>query len=212
MTPQTNDMTRIATPPTLILGQIHRGDHSNECTVIPRLLKSLDIADCILLAEGAGPLRTLAREIVGRKAHYVFRMERFHGRIYDDVVDFFSRARSTAFRNASMDHLERMEARGGRRGIHRYWYARDVAWLAGMEEWPAMSGVGLVESDFEGEATIRRYYLSSIEDRPGDFFRAVMGHCPGEHPTHWSISLAFPETKSIETAARNFMILRQVFQ
>lgn len=211
MMPQ-NAMAGMSTLPTLILGQIERESFSNERTAIPSLLQSLDIADCILLAEGAGPLRALGREITARGAQYVFRVERFHGAIHDDVADYFERANGAAFRNLPVDHLERMEAWGGRRGVIRYWYSREVAWLAGGGDWPSLSGIGMVETDFEGEAVQRRYYISSIADRAGDFFRAVMGHCPGEHPTHWSLSLTFPEHRSIESAARNFMMLRQVFR
>jgi predicted transposase YbfD/YdcC len=211
MMPQ-NEMASMSTLPTLILGQIERDSFSNERSAIPRLLQTLDIAGCILLAEGAASPRTLGREIIARGAEYVFRVERFHGAIHDDVRDFFEKSRGAAFWNVPMDHLERMESWGGRRGIIRYWYSREVAWLTAGDDWPSLSGIGLVETDVEGEAVQRRHYISSVADRPGDFFRAVMGHCPGEHPTHWSLSLTFPEHRSIESAARNFMILRQVFR
>jgi predicted transposase YbfD/YdcC len=199
--------------PRLVLGQIRKGDDkSNEETAIPRLLDILEIEDCIVAADGAGPLRALALRTLERGAQYVFRVDRGHNLIFEDIANFFQRSRAADYRNEDVEQREFTESVRGKNEVRRYVYARGVNGISPREGWPGMAGVGMAEFVMDGEIVERRYYVSSIADRPEDFFRAVMGHCEGEHQTHWSMSITFPKGRSLDEAAENFAILRGMFR
>jgi predicted transposase YbfD/YdcC len=198
--------------PRLILGQIRKGDQSNEERAIPRLLDLLDIRGCIVAADGAGPLRALAFQAMERGARYVFRVDRGYHPILGEIQNFFKRCSTGNYRNKDVARREFTERVRGKKALRRYRYAAGRNGVSPRQDWPGMAGVGMAEFMAEGEITERRFYVSSIAAPPEDFFRAVMGHCDGEHNTHWSMSITFPEGRSLETAAENFAILRGMFR
>jgi predicted transposase YbfD/YdcC len=187
----------------LVLGQVQKGNYSNEETAIPRLLEVLNVEDCIVAADGAGPLRVMARQVMERNGRYVFRVDQGYNLICEAIEHFFRRSLESDYSNPDVDQREYTEQDPEKNEVRRYHYARGINGITPQESWPGMTGVGMAQFFRDGRETERRYYVSNISDQPEDFFCAVAGHCEGEHNTHWCMSITFPNHCFPEDAAGN---------
>lgn len=191
----------------LVLGQVQKGSSSNEETAIPRLLEVLNVEDCVVAADGAGPLRVLARQVMERNGRYVFRVDQGYHLICETIDHFFRRSLKPDYSNPDVDQREYTEQDQEKNEVRRYHYARGINGIVPEEGWPGMAGVGMAQFFRDGQETERRYYVSNIFDQPEDFFCAVMGHCEGEQCTHWSMSITFPKQCFGEGASGDFPVL-----
>src|SRR6266542_3103167 len=64
-----------ATTNRLVLGQLKVADKSNEITAIPELLKTLDIAGCIVTIDAMGCQKSIARQIIELQGDYVLALK-----------------------------------------------------------------------------------------------------------------------------------------
>lgn len=86
-----------ATANRLVLGQAKVDDKSNEITVIPELLRVLDISGCIITIDAMGCQKEIAAEIVGQDADYVLALKENQGNLYEDVELLFEDLEESGF-------------------------------------------------------------------------------------------------------------------
>ena len=148
----------------LVLAQRHVEEHSNEQTVLPVLLKQLELAGCIVSIDAMGCLPKIARQIKEQDGEYVLALKANQGTMYQDVVDLFDDALTTGFAEMEHDAHHSVDKGHGRLEHRQYWTISDpacIAYLNAKEAWTGLRSIGMVEFERKvGEqvARERRYY------------------------------------------------------
>jgi predicted transposase YbfD/YdcC len=210
----------------LVLGQWKVEEKSNEITAIPRLLRVLELAGCIVTLDAMGCQKEIAREIKEADAEYVLGLKGNQQTVHDEVKKFLDEAvaESKSWKppgtptNPGMERLaskKTVEKDHGRLETREYYQSTDLSWFADLSKWEGLRSVGMVESTREVDGKIskeRRYYLSSLPLGIDRFARAVRGHWGIENKLHWVLDVQFGEDQSRARngyAAENLATLRR---
>ena len=78
----------------LSIGQLKVGEKTNEIKKIPKLLKNLDITDCVITIDAIG----CQKQIVEQKGHYCLAVKTNQAIPYQEIKDYFSYAEKEASR------------------------------------------------------------------------------------------------------------------
>lgn len=200
----------------LVLGQIKVDEKSNEITAIPQLLRTLELADCIVTIDAMGTQKEIAREIREADADYVLALKGNHETALEEVSTFLLDAKDKDFKGVSHDFLETVEKDHGRIETRRYWISEEIDWFQDRALWEGLKSFGMVESlrDVNGVVTREvRFFLSSLAGDAKNFARAVRGHWSVENTLHWSLDVCFAEDACrvrAGYAAENMAILRHM--
>ena len=200
----------------LVLGQIKVDEKSNEITAIPQLLRTLELAECIVTIDAMGTQKEIAREIREADADYVLALKGNHERALEEVSTFLLGAKDKGFKGVSHDFLETVEKDHGRIETRRYWISEEIGWFQDRPLWEGLKSFGMVESlrDINGVVTREvRFFLSSLAGDAKNFARAVRGHWSVENTLHWSLDVCFAEDACrirAGYAAENMAILRHM--
>lgn len=181
----------------LVLGQRRVDDKSNEITAVPELLRTLELAGCIVTLDAMGCQRRIAREIKEADAEYVLALKGNQGTAHQEITTYLDAA--IASKDPALARCEHIEKGHGRIETRRYWQSTDIGWFADRGEWEGLRSVGVVESVREiGDQTTteRRYYLSSLALDVKKFATAVRGHWGVENQLHWVLDVVFNEDQN----------------
>ena len=183
----------------LVLGQIKVDEKSYEITAIPQLLRTLDLADCIVAIDAPGAQKEIAREIRNADADYVLALKGNPETALEEVSRFLLDAKDHRFAGTAHDFLKTVEKDHGRIETRRYWITEKIGWFADRALWDGLRSFGMVESlrEIEGVSTREvRFFLASIPADARTFSRAVRGHRAIENSLHWSLDVCFAEDAS----------------
>jgi predicted transposase YbfD/YdcC len=211
----------------LVLGQLRVADKSNEITAVPRLLRALELAGCIVTIDAMGCQKRIAKEIIEADADYVLALkgnqETVHQEVQSYLDDAIVRAAAAPKRKLpekgepELAYHQSVEKDHGRLEVRRYWQSQRLDWFADRAKWEGLRSVGVVESvrqvGTEGPTTERRYYLSSLAIDVEKFARAVRGHWGVENSLHWCLDVQMGEDQSRARtghAAENLATLRRL--
>lgn len=203
-----------ATESGLLLGQRKVRNKSNEITVMPELLRILELSGCIVTADALHCQKEIAKEIIEADADYVLALKGNQGTAFQEIKSFLDDA--IARTTPELAGKETIEKGHGRLETRRYWQTEKLDWFADKTKWNGLRSVGLVESIREknGHKSVeRRYYLSSLKPNIDQFARAVRGHWSIENQLHWVLDVVFGEDQSrarTENAAENLAALRRL--
>ncbi len=70
-------VSAFATQNGVVMGQLKTDKKSNEITAIPKLLRLLDITDCLITIDAMGCQTKIAEQIVQQEGDYLLAEERF---------------------------------------------------------------------------------------------------------------------------------------
>ena len=87
----------------LILGQLVTDAKSNEITTIPKLLKTLAIAGCLVTIDAMGCQKAITAKILECKADYLIALKGNQESLADEVENYFSQAELAGFEG--IDHI-----------------------------------------------------------------------------------------------------------
>jgi predicted transposase YbfD/YdcC len=197
----------------LTLGQRRVEDKSNEITAVPELLRTLELAGCIVTLDAMGCQRRIAREIQEADAQYVLALKGNQGTAHEEIQSYLDAAIASA--DPALARCEHVEKGHGRIETRRYWQSTQIDWFADRRKWEGLRSVGVVESvrDINGQTSLeRRYYLSSLPQDVEKFARAVRSHWGVENQLHWVLDVVFGEDQSRARAghaAENLATLRR---
>lgn len=140
----------------LVLGQLKVAEKSNEITAVPKLLRALELAGCLVTLDAMGCQKPIAQEIIAADADYVLALKGNQGKAHEEVKTFLDEAiaESLQLRSgkrvphplARLDYPETVEKNGGRIETRRYWHPDEGAWFAERKRWAGLRSIGVVEA------------------------------------------------------------------
>jgi predicted transposase YbfD/YdcC len=159
-----------ATQNQLVLGQRKVDEKSNEITAIPKLLKHLNLAGCIVTVDALNTQTQVAKTIKRRRGEYILAVKENQGHLYEDIVDLFSDDRAYNFRDAPYQHTKQVSKDHGRLEIRERWTISDPEYLAqirDLDHWSGVQTLVLIVSErgiWEQIELQERYFISSLEN------------------------------------------------
>lgn len=71
------------------IGQLKVREKTNEIKETPRLLKKLDIENCVITIDAIGCQKSIAKQIVEQKGHYCLAVKANQKLLYDEIDEYF---------------------------------------------------------------------------------------------------------------------------
>jgi predicted transposase YbfD/YdcC len=182
----------------LVLGQVATADKENEITAIPKLLELVDVREAVVTIDALGCQKGIAGKIVAGGGDYVLAVKENQPTLYRKVKALMQEALLERFAGMSHGVFEATDGDHGRVETRRVWVTDEVQHLRGLEDWPALNSLVMVESRrqvIRQEPSVeRRFYISSL--RGTDARRTaeyVRGHWGIENGLHWQLDVSFRE-------------------
>jgi predicted transposase YbfD/YdcC len=205
-----------ATTNRLVLGQRATAEKSNEITAVPELLRTLELAGCIVTVDALNCQKNIAKEIREADADYVLALKGNHGTAYEEVKTFLEDARHRGFAGVAHDFVETVDKEHGRLEIRRYWISEQIHWFADRLQWENLRSVAMVEAERHVDRHVsveRRFYLCSLPPDAKLLAHAVRSHWGIENQLHWVLDVQMGEDQCrvrAGHAAENLATLRRI--
>jgi predicted transposase YbfD/YdcC len=183
----------------LSIAQVACDKKSNEITAIPRLLQLVDIRGAIITIDAMGTQKEIAKDIVGRGAHYVLSLKGNQSKLQDAVVEHMNHLFETDFAGGTSRSHTVTEKLHGQMETRHYIQCPVPADLPMLGDWVGLKTIGLVIRHYikNGEpCSDVRHFISSLELDIGEFARAIRGHWGIENGLHWTLDMTFREDES----------------
>jgi predicted transposase YbfD/YdcC len=203
----------------LALGQTKVDEKSNEITAIPKLLRLLELAGCLVTIDAMGCQKEIARQIVEAQADYLLAVKKNQGQLYQDVLDLFQGAQEFDFQSVPYDYTRTVNKNHGRLETRQCWVITDpdcLDYLQNRQQWAKLNAVVKVTAQREmaTETTVQdRYYISSLVGGAKTLLEATRRHWSIENSLHWSLDVTFREDHSRvrkDHGPQNLAVLRQI--
>lgn len=185
----------------IVIGQQQTTSHSNEITVLPELIESLDIAGAVVSIDAMGTQKQVAWAIKEHDGDYMLALKSNHPKLYQDVTWLFEDAASHDWLGISHDYYETTDKAHGREEHRRVWVLDDLSILDDdtLRAWRGLQSVACVASTrrIKGRiSTEKRYYLSSLPLDAKRAAHAIRSHWSVENNLHWVLDMSFREDES----------------
>ena len=198
----------------LSIGQLKVGEKTNEIKEIPKLLKNLDITDCVITIDAIGCQKQIAKQIVEQKGHYCLAVKTNQAILYQEIKDYFSYAEKEEPEQISV--YQTIEKNHGRIEKRKYLISSDIEYLSGRDNWKDLKSIGKVESirEVDGKRSIEmRYYILDQNISAEEMSHIVRGHWEIENNLHWVLDVHFREDAckvKVKKAMQNLSLIRKI--
>lgn len=211
-------LTAFDTENELVLSQLPVDEKTNEITVMPELVKLLDLENSIVVADALNCQYEIVNAIIEKSGNYVLALKSNKGTLYDNVKKYFDEknieqiiAKNELYRKQEEKAHSNIEAR-------EYFLIFDVEYLKKYsgKNYQKLRSIGMIrKTNYNlntGEVTIEtRYYINSIYDI--DLFaKAVRKEWSIENNLHWHLDYTLKEDYSTiidKKVAYNLNIIRK---
>ena len=203
----------------LVLGQQKVEGKSNEITAIPKLLRMLEIAGCIVTIDAIGTQTKIAKTIIENKGDYLLAVKENQGHLFEDIHDLFEDDKPYDFKDAPYKYAKTVNKDHGRIETRQCWAISDPEYLAtvrDLERWQSLKSLVMIESErIIGDKTEKQtsYFISSLENDAEKILAAKRSHWGIENSLHWVLDIAFNEDHSRvrkDNAPQNFSLIRHL--
>ncbi|HWQ35502.1 MAG TPA: ISAs1 family transposase [Blastocatellia bacterium] len=188
---------------------------TNEITVVPEVLRQLDLRGCIVTVDALNCQKSIAGQIRRQEADYVLALKENHKTLQAEVKEYLTAVREDRTWGFATATHQTVDGEHGRIETRKYWQATAPDYLSEKAAWPDLQSVGMVEAtrDVNGQVTTEtRFYLSSLPVRAVEFGRAVRAHWGIENSCHWVLDVVLREDDCrlrVGNAAENMSLLRR---
>ena len=199
----------------ITLGQLKTEEKSNEITAIPELLAILELKGSIVTIDSMGCQTDIAEAIIAKDAHYVLALKGNHGKLHEQVGEFFDIAKQHDCKHLDARPHATCEKNHGRIET-RLVLALSSDYLEGVNAWAGLKSMIMVESIREmGEkiTSERRFYISSLPPDSKQIGDAIRAHWGIENRLHWCLDVTFKEDACRTRtghADENFNLIRKI--
>jgi len=196
----------------LALGQMEVEGKTNEITVLPEMIRSLELGGTVVSVDAMGCQKNVAKEIVEADADYVLALKGNAGVLHEEVRSYFE----DALERGELPVHEEHDKGHGRIERRRYWQSEEIGWLADLPLWEGLRSVAMVEGERRRGEYIkveRRYYLTSLPVNLPRIAELVRGHWAVENSLHWVMDVTFGEDRNrtlLRRAAQNLALMRRL--
>lgn len=199
----------------LTLGAMKVDSKENEISVLPRLLKLLNIAHCTVTIDAMGCQKKIAEKIIDKKAHYVLTVKDNQKELRSDIETVFSIVEKRHY-FAHADSGEDIEKKHGRKESRRYTSLPIDEFSSLFTNWMGIQSITRVirkrEHD-EKESNETVYFISSHPYHSDQIKTAIRSHWHIENRLHWQLDVSFNEDRSrsrIKNEAQNIALIRRM--
>lgn len=199
----------------ITLGQWKTEEKSNEITAIPELIAVLDLKGATVTLDAMGCQKEIARAIVGKGAHYVLGLKGNQGTLSQRVQDHFDKTQWNNYASFA-NWGERSKESGHGRVDTRRCVALPCDDWKGIEDWPGMKSIVMIESvrqTEKGTEAEKRYYISSMEPDAKKLAHTIRSHWEVENRLHWCLDVTYGEDANRtrkDHAPENLNIIRKI--
>ena len=195
----------------LVLGQRKVEEKSNEINAIPRLLDALELSGTVVTIDAMGCQRSIAEQIVEKKADYVLSVKDNQGCLLDGIKD--------SFQMLTVDAVaEEIDCGHGRVESRRCSVIADLSLLEKYTEWASLQGLVRIEAERYHKATGKteretRFYITSMKPNAALLNTIIRQHWGIENKLHWVLDVGFGEDlcrKRQGNAAQNFSVINRI--
>ena len=212
-----NMVSAWVTSKKLVLAQIKVDKKTNEITAIPKLIKVLDIAGCLITIDAIGCQKEIVNLISQKDGDYIIALKKNQKNLYESVELLFKEAISKRNKGSSASDYSTRESGHGREEIRNYLMLSDVSnQIDPAQKWNKLNSIGMIESvrTENGKTTVEtRYYISSLNLDAKKFGESIRSHWGIENSLHWILDVALNEDNCRiikDNAPQNFAILRHI--
>ena len=180
----------------LALGQVKADKKSNEKTAIPKLLKLLNLTNCIVTIDAMGAHPPIAQNILDQDGDYLLSLKKNNKTFFLEVESFFENFKGE--KTIMHDFAEEKVEAHGRLEYRKCYTLTALEYLPDAVLWPKLNCLVCIESQrtIKGKTTMEnRYYVSSLEPDATKVLQATKNHWGIENNLHWRLDVTFNEDK-----------------
>lgn len=211
-------LTAFDTENELVLGQLPVDIKTNEITVMPELVKLLDLENTIITADALNCQYEIANTIIEKKGNYVLALKGNKGTLYEDVVDYFDDKTIEQIIAKNELYKKTIDKAHSCIETREYFLILDIDYIKKNKgiNYNKLTSIGMVKKTKEnlntGEVVEeRRYYINSIYDIEL-FSKTVRNEWSIENKLHWHLDYTLKEDYSTiidKRVAFNLNIIRK---
>jgi predicted transposase YbfD/YdcC len=202
-----------ATSNNLVLAEERVSDKSNEITAIPRLLRLLDLKDCIVTIDAMGCQTTITEQIIKQGGDYVLSVKENQPTLLADSIAAFDDPDLPQW----ADYSRQYDDSHGRSVVRDCWATTQPDILAHINDYKSWEGlkslVKIVTRSGDGPdlSVETRYFITSLPADACKLLKVIRTHWRIENSLHWVLDVAFDEDHSRirrDHAPENMAIMR----
>lgn len=191
-------------------------EKTNEIPTGPKLLKRVNIKDCIIVFDALSTQKQTIEYIIENKGHYVAPVKGNQGSLEENIKLYFEDKK--LFNDAKEKCYYSLEEKShGTVEKREYIFTDDIEWLYKKNEWKGLKSIGVAIRTYQDKngktITDKRYFITNLHfERIELISKAIRGEWGIENKLHWYLDTVFLEDDNkcfLENSQKNLNIIRK---